>query len=118
MKYSKANTITPPVFVKNTDLHKARIQALDDTHLAFVYGGNIYLPIDGVRLGPRNMLAQILDAFWGLIGLDNCGEFEWDFYPVTLLTNVLLTTGLVTTTVLLTKKITTSARSSPEQKTK
>ena len=115
MKHSKANTITHPVFVKNTDLHKARIQTLDDTHLEFVYGGNRYLPTNGVEPGKIYWYNQITDTLWRILGLEAYNEGPWGFNPVSLLTNILITTGLVTTTALITKKIAKSDKNNPKQ---
>ena len=114
MRHSKANTITHPIFVKDTDSHEARIQTLDETHLAFVYGGDRYLPTDGVELTKGDWKWQILKVFWGMLGLETYNEFPWDFCPVSLLTNVLLTAGLVTTTKLITKQIANSDKNNPK----
>ena len=115
MKHSKANTITPPVFVKNTDLHKARIKTLDESRLAFVCGGDRYLPTNGVEIGTTHWYNQITDALWMILGLETYDEDPWQFNPVMLLTNILLTAGLITTTALITKKITKSDKNNPKQ---
>lgn len=118
MKHSKANTITPPIFVKNTDSHEARIQKLDATHLAFVCGGTLYLPTDGVELTDDAWNEQISEALWGLFGLHPWSSLSWDFRPVSLLTNILVTAGLVATTALITKKITKSDKNTPRNSKK
>ena len=126
MKHSKANTNNLPIFVKDTDSHEARIQTLDETHLAFVYGGDRYLPTDGVVLDETPWYSQITDTLWGILGLTPCEIPErienlensylvpWVFRPVSLLTNVLLTAGLVTTTKLITKQIANSDKNNPK----
>ena len=108
------NTTTSPVFVKTTDLHDARIQTLDETNLAFVCGGNGYLPTKGVKLRIYDWKGQLLKTLWGILGLEPHQYSTWDFCPVQLLTNVLLTAGLVTTTALITKKITNSDKNNPK----
>ena len=115
MKHSKANTITHPIFVKNTDSHEARIQTLDETHLAFVYGGNRYLPTAGIMLGDYSWYEQITDTLWRILGLEAYDDGPWELNPVMLLTNILLTAGLVTTTALITKKIAKSDKNDPKQ---
>ncbi|MBQ3093350.1 MAG: hypothetical protein IJC57_03755 [Clostridia bacterium] len=115
MKHSKANTITHPAFVKSTDLHKARIQTLDEIHLAFVCGGDRYLPTNGVELTSLSWAEQLSGVLWGLLGLEPYCDDSWEFHPVSLLTNILVTAGLVTTTALITKKITKSDKNNPKQ---
>ena len=116
MKHSKANTITPPAFVKSTGLHDARIKTLDESRLAFVCGGDRYLPTNGVELTSLSWAEQISDVLWGKLGLKAYGDdYKWDICPVSLLTNILITSGLVTTTALITKKIAKSDKNNPKQ---
>ena len=80
MKYRKANTITPPVFVNNKDLHKLT-PILEDTALSNICGG---YPIAEFQL------IHTLLPFCGLTGL--CCD-AW--VPGALITSVPLVTALI-----------------------
>ena len=92
MKHSKANTITHPVFVKNTGLHKLT-PISEDTELSKVCGG-------GIKIGEFET-AQLLFPFMGLTGL--VGD-TW--YPAALVTSIPLVTALITVPAYISHKVT------------
>ena len=80
MKHSKSNTITHPIFVKNTGLHKLT-PISEDTELSKVCGG-----FETEKFEP----GQLLFPFMGLTGLL---DFAW--HPGALITSIPLVTALI-----------------------
>ena len=93
MKHSKANTITPPVFVNNKGLHKLT-PISEDTELSKVCGG-------GIKIGEFET-AQLLIPFMGLTGLT--GTRFW--HPGVLITSIPLVTALITVPAYISHKVT------------
>ena len=81
MKHSKANTITPPVFVNDKSLHKLTPMS-EDTELSKVCSGRI-------EIGEFEP-GQLLLPFMGLTGLL---DFAW--HPGALITSIPLVTALI-----------------------
>lgn len=94
MKHSKANAITPLVFVNNKDLHKLT-PISEDTELSKVCGG-------GIEIGKFEP-DQLLIPFVGLTG---CFPDEW--YPAALITSIPLVATLMAVPALITRKVTKS----------
>ena len=92
MKHSKANTITPPVFVNNKGLHKLT-PISEDTELSKVCGG-------GIKIGEFET-AQLLIPFMGLTGLDVA-----NWYPGVLITSIPLVTALIALPAYISHKVT------------
>ena len=94
MKHSKANTITPPVFVNSKSLHTLT-PISEDTELSKVCGGCI--EIRGFDV------ADLLVPFAGLTGL---AVDVW--YPGALITSIPLVAALIAVPALITRKVTKS----------
>ena len=91
MKHSKANTITHPIFVKNTGLHKLT-PISEDTELSKVCGGITIKKCDPV---------DSLFPFVGLTGLDGV-----NWYPAALITSIPLVTALTALPAYISHKVT------------
>ena len=91
MKYSKANTISPPVFVNNKSLHTLT-PISEDTELSNICGGYEIKKVEPI---------QLLLPFVGLAGLV---ANKW--YPGALITSVPLVTALIALPAYISHKVT------------
>ena len=92
MKHSKANTITPPVFVNSKGLH-GLTPISEDTALSTICGG---ITIEKFET------AHLLIPFKGLVGLD--GVNQWS--PAALITSIPLVTALISLPAYISHKVT------------
>ena len=91
MKHSKANTITPPVFVNSKGLH-GLTPISEDTALSTICGG--------ITIG-KFETEDLLIPFIGLTGLD---QNTW--CPVALITSIPLVTALIALPAYISHKVT------------
>ena len=91
MKYSKANTISPPVFVNNKSLHTLT-PISEDTELSNICGGYEIKKVEPI---------QLLLPFVGLAGLD---VDEW--YPGALITSIPMVAALIALSAYISHKVT------------